>query len=308
MDTLADPEFYNGIMKPLNSEHLRYFADQGWPLGFLLLIATREIVCQEWQSDLNKQAKGEWNTIKRYENRPGQNNEKLQSFCTELERLLGNGLKLVLVSEKGESVTVPLSKVESRLEDFLTALNGEAKIDIQGDNVVLRRPDKEKVRFAFPKEAPGVAELGPASVQFASVAEAPAEAPPPNAVKVTGDKVTRYLLVPRAPEGVVYYLGQLARAQEDAWNTAEMAKVVPWYRDENTRFALFAMRVGTADAKYAPLVEFEGKKYHVPGDWTSAASDVTGDGSLTTLTFVHLLFGLQRKGKEFPSTPVVIAQ
>jgi hypothetical protein len=136
----------------------------------------------------------------------------------------------------------------------------------------------------------------------------------------------RYLLIPRSPEGIVYYLGQVARAQEkllEEGKTDELASVLPWHWDRDPsrpeggrRIGTFLIGLGsTPSGTSFPSVEFADREYHVPGTWkypdATAKSDADNDvddRSFMTMTFVHHLFGLNRKGQEFPSTPVVVAQ
>lgn len=330
LNSLGDSEFLRGFMKPLDGEQVRYFVEQGWPIGFLLVVMTREIVEQKWES--GPDGKDTWITVRALRNAPDKSENTLAEFCELAEELIREyHLDVVVVSKPPTIVSLPLEKLAALAEGSFKSMEVGRVVAFDKGEVTVELNEKPRVEFRFRRERPGGGPGRQASYGLAEYAQVdeqgavdfdvfPGTADPDTApTERNGRRTRRYLLIPRSTEGVVYYLGQLARAQEPLLAAGDMeglARVVPWHwvrdRDEangGRRVSTFVIGLGEAPcgAGYSS-VRFDGRDYHVPTPEQTFGKDVTGGTSLMSMTLVHLLFGLHRKGQDFPSTPVVVAQ
>lgn len=103
----------------------------------------------------------------------------------------------------------------------------------------------------------------------------------------------------RSPQSMLYYLGQLSRAQNGKrGGLAEPLKIT----SDGSKAVLFDMR-RNADAGQALVeVDYAGKRFSVHGD---GPEEKDKDRSSTVLSLMLLILGLQDKGTESPGTSSV---
>lgn len=319
LDSLNDADFTRGIMKPIDASQLRYFADQGWPTGFLLLLTTRELIEQKSTTENGKVV---WKTVRSWKNIPNPaDGAQLNEFCKKLAELTSDrSLQFEMADQETSTLRVPADKVSVALEHLLRAIEAGRSVSYDAQDLVIREPQKRTVQFSLSELATArqpvdrSSEVAPDTLTSKQVTTAyllSAETREEH-VQVSGQVApqVRFLFVPRSPEGLIYYLGQLGRSQSSSSAARTDGAVdpgtVPWYRDGGNRFAAFVLdSCGDCSSSF-PSVEYNGEAYSVKGTWQGP--EIDGDRSLMTLTFAQLLFGLQRKSQEFPATPVVIAQ
>ena len=135
------------------------------------------------------------------------------------------------------------------------------------------------------------------------------------AIQVSDTKVgeTTVVFVLRSPEAMLFYLGELARAQLDGFYDQTGVPQIPGPMDAITvsyglsrdpqssigkQVKLFALSKGTLPKAVGISVEVEGQTYNVP------AGSLT-DRSMHVISLVSQVLMLQNKGAELPTTSSV---
>lgn len=102
--------------------------------------------------------------------------------------------------------------------------------------------------------------------------------------------------VTRSPQGVIYYLGELSRAQNGSWplTTVKPPLKITVPKGQATLFQMTTDAINDA----AVSVDYAGKTFSVPKYASAAGAE---DRSVSTLSLLMLLIGLQDKGTEAPT-------
>jgi hypothetical protein len=119
-------------------------------------------------------------------------------------------------------------------------------------------------------------------------------------------------LTTRSFDGMVYYLGEVLRA--DGLQTGGQARpasvtVWAWGQDERAEtWGLFVAIQGTPPAHSPVDVDYDGDTYYVPSacdDTTSCGDPQLRHRSLQVLSLLNQIWGLQKEAAELPVTPTV---
>lgn len=189
------------------------------------------------------------------------------------------------------------STVKTKTED------GKVNITLKIAGTTTSDPSTDyKLAFA-PKEATSACGATKGSSPFATLASG-------------ADKGEACAVIIRSPEAILYYLGELIRAEKvvgtvDADDTQTQPfrasiNLDPGDDPENPSVknaCFFAIETAEADTGDTPLVQvnFEGRKYVIPHKAEGCERDVT----LHVMSLLEELIGLQKKGSELPTIPVV---
>ena len=120
-----------------------------------------------------------------------------------------------------------------------------------------------------------------------------AQACPPPAPKFTAQFVTR------SPQGIIYYLGELSRAQNATWKVESFQRPLTIGLPSNEKAILFQMRNAAHDDA-AITVRYAGQTFSVP-KFSGGAPGQLQDRSVMTLSLLMMVIGLQDKGMEAPT-------
>lgn len=120
-----------------------------------------------------------------------------------------------------------------------------------------------------------------------------AQACPPPAPKFTAQFVTR------SPQGIIYYLGELSRAQNATWELESFQRPLTIGLPSSEKAILFQMRNAAHDDA-AITVRYAGQTFSVP-KFSGGAPGQLQDRSVMTLSLLMMLIGLQDKGTEAPT-------
>jgi hypothetical protein len=117
----------------------------------------------------------------------------------------------------------------------------------------------------------------------------------------SGDK-PEYRIFLRSPEGVLYYLGEILRAETEK----DYIPLIEVCR-EKPPVPLFVVSKSTGDSSSVISVDYDGSSYSIPGSPAGPDSSCTGDRSMHVLTFISLLIAEQKAGMNVPVTGAVTA-
>ena len=264
---LDSHEFMRGILAPVSLETVRYYWDQGWPADLLLHLFVREI-------RLRDPATG---VVTTYENEPGGGYPEFRSL---LYQLLDENLRIAeRKSLAGFGPSVP-GKQASQLSTQLGVAGAGLQLvqDPQTGRYFLRRPAKDLV---FVRDLP---------LPFAGA---------PVTLPLT-DPYDQVVL--RSPQGILYYLGEIAREQLMGEPNAVLLK---------GGIPLFVVRRNDSRAKTPAHValDFMGLTYYIPAKADADHVDLDRDPgrSMQSLSLLAQLLALHKSAKDLPTTlPVTL--
>jgi len=295
---LDSQEFMQGITTPVSPSLMLYYLDQGWPQQLILHMFVRSVEIYDDKDEL----------IQRITNYP-QNLSEFAAFQSAMDNL--RGCEFDAKVERSRSGYGPIYRGNElgnaqALAAAKTAELVAMPVDAEGNET-----DKKPVGLRFfretrsigfkvvvspvkPKETctlPGMAQ------ELTVTTEGKARG------AVSGKKTAVFLL--RSPEAMIYYLGEIARAQLDerygGTPPSEPSTAVPTMKYRGFRatgkedsYALFTIKKSKDSA--APVsVEYEGEHYSVP-------KGSTKDRSTHVLSLITQIMGLQNKGTAAPTT------
>lgn len=273
---LDTQEFMLGFMKPVSPSIIKYYLDQGWPPHFVLGLFIREIrVPKE----------------KPYINYP-EEKDGFDRFQQKLKRMVFE-CNLHLVSKP---VTIGPVLTESTAAGNLSFL-----VSMQKEGLELREIERDgKTKYQLEKPGADVVigldtkkcpEFKDRPFMFFSFADRI-----PQAAK------GEYVIFPRSPEAILYYLGELARVQIDGRYDGDKKSYTPktWItKDKEEPIFVLKKDAPRTDKEAVVAVVHEGETYFVP-------HAATGEGkSMHVLSLISQLIGLQKKASELPTTATV---
>ena len=292
-------EFVRGIAKPVTPANLQFYLDQGWPLDLLLHLFIREVEI----------FKGERKIESRINYPP--NRQQYESFLRWIREI--GSCELYLDVQYGMPINVGPQLPKTAAEDItkLIALKKEgfelapvlgSAADGKQEPVAwqLRKVQEIPVfKMKQTKDCPqagrsmfGVTELGATPVLGMARMEEDEE---------------RTVIYMRSPEGMVQYLGEVARAQLDGAIepggglrplTVTLLLGPPHY-PKPTPEPLFVLRdlSGGFDSAGAVKVEYDGRTYGVPPE--------PNGRSMHALALISSLIGLNRNSAEIPQSTTI---
>jgi hypothetical protein len=298
MDT---QKFLQGITKPAAPKTLLYYLDQGWPQQMVLHLFIREV---EFVNDEGKVTESVINYPP--------NKEEFAKFQKLLKDLHGCDIAAGSVSSKVPyGPVLPLATVNNlqHLVQMKTADLTLAPVDAnnqeipKGSSVAVAGYQLMKVTEVTTfKPIASARPDAPACLlpRRSSQSSSPAEKLGILSEKRTepaGPEYVRFVI--RSPEAMLYYLGELARAQSGPNDVQRIPVGAP--RVEAQDQILFQVLRGrdAEAAKPAVKVVYEGETYVVPQD---------AGRSTHVLSLVSQILNLQNEGAEVPSTATVRVQ
>ena len=308
-------EFMRGITTPVDQKTFVYYLDQGWPLPLIVHLMVREI-------RLLKDGK----PVNRYVNYPGEPEQfaafqwaaNTLRFCDigtgpgdpdrygpRLDaRMSGDLQGLAKLKEQGLLLVPPVkppptpgapapdrTKEEPESAYFRVAKDGGSVLRFAQS----RRPD------TLPRQTQEEAKCTPlenAALMPLLVGQ------DDKAAKAPGDVIQFHM---RSPEAVIYYLGELVRAEYGDPLRPERgpsgAAKIQLGSTKTSEQNLFHVRRGTIPEGVVPAaqVKYEDTVYWIP-------PDSTGGRSMHVLSLVQLLVNSQKNAKDLPATTTIRLQ
>lgn len=271
-------DFTSGIMTPVTMDTVyHYLVKLGWPRELLLHLLVERIELYN---------NGTISAI--YDNNPG-NRAKFESFQAKLRDLV----KCKFVGqERFEPIGPKLHATDIHdLEQLMEVHKAGLTLNsvTEGNNEWYQLSSKKTDYFY------SCSEENKSEGSTYRISDAKGNNQPGN-----GDK-QEYRIFLRSPEGILYYLGEILRAEVDKGyvpmiEVCESRQLVPLF-------------VVTKSSDHSVVtVDYEGSKYSIPGNPATDHGDgCLGDRSMQVLTFVSQLIAGQKAGMNVPVTGAVTA-
>lgn len=263
--------FVRGITQQVSMETIHHYWSQGWPKEMLLHLLIRRIEHRPAGSP----------NAEVYRNYPT-TRESFDGFQDQIRKLLGQGLRMKRTESQGDLLaTFPL--LNSGGISGVVSADKEGLIvkPVAGGLAVYKKKTAWHFEFDDSKES----ESGEAGVS--TLLYLADESP-----DVEGSK-DRWSVSIRSPEGILYYLGEVARAR-----FMEQGAYTPEIRiGADEKEALFKVDVGQSDD---PLVaaNYRGQDYYI-------AEEGAGNRAMHCLSFVSQILALYKSSDQLPTTNAV---
>lgn len=299
--TLNTKEFMNGIMTPASPDLFRYYSDQGWPLDLLLFMFVREVRKKDGTSLLV--------------NQPG-NAEQMKKFAEFVRSLADRKPKISagkiwdVVAEDISEVT-PAAAVDAQKSNmrFVRQKDGTYSLEASKLIVTLSFAVGESLSIDSQEKDEKSGRTITVSIPVSSIALA--SGPPPDrsgrglAAQSAVDANAPVDFILRSPEGMIYYLGEIAREKLRS-PTAVLPRVKPSDTQALSSAAeprgdwpLFVVRRG-AIGDGAVEIGRGGSRYYIPEGEEEAGR------SMNCFTLVVQVIGLHKTRDTSPTTQTVI--
>lgn len=351
---MTSQEFMRGMTTPLTPVAMAYFANQGWSLPLLMHLFFESIVLvgkdgQVLQRLNNDPGSADYGRFRTFVEETS-SCELIADLEESAPRYLSSAVDTVSVAD---GVEVANAKLELKRVDLPAAPAAAARpaapaaaaakgyqLAAVSQDTVLRLRTPEGATRAKPQNEPSGSEtsdhpcvaalnaygLGTGNLylsQAARVGNAASDrgrpdtraASPAPAPALTAPKPSTGQFVLRSPESMLYYLGQLSRAQNGGWSTWMRenggAHLLTVRQADRSRSVLFDMsnRRRPTSAASAVQVDYGGTTFSVAwpvyktGGVNGSKTDgeaATQDRSMTTLSLMLIILALQEKGMEAP--------
>ncbi len=310
VSVLDDQDFVQGLLSPITLDQLDFFLSQGWPERLVGLLFVRRIDVHDDEFD-DPRCKGDRTRVSNgttwtYLNQPDETDaqdpfRKVKCFGERLKQLREDGL--VIESKEKKSVDVPLeTSSQDKLADLILKAD-QAGLAVENVKV----SDAGSISYRVVKKTQEK-KLTWASGGKVYINE-------PEAFKrekgKKSDKRGPVLFYFRSVQSVVYYLGEIMRAQAVAGfsTTTPFAQLEPKVSSDEEEAVLFAAwRKGRRDKEPLISVEHGGESYVVPHLPDCAHGQVERcHRSMQVLAIVKQLIGLNKERDSLSGTAVVKA-
>ena len=317
MQVQTSAEFTRAIMQPIQLEQVRYFLQQGWPDEFLFRMCIG-------RADVSFKVGASTHRLE-YPNRP--TSSDFSVFESILDSAISSGLHVAEVSAPArDPERVLLSGVDPSAVGPMLANGFKIVPRSKVDWLERKEAAKTSLKMVVPTppkqrdtDREGEQLESGDQLNWAPKIDSPEtflveRASGDDWLKVLPDgagsvEVSFHL---RSPEGLIYYLGQVARKQiygirsatGDGTATTEIDKTPVRYKWSGRERTVFDLRVGPSEAA-AMKVNFADRDYWVPRATLEPGQTVIDDRSLMTLTFAQLLINLNRSKKDLPANSIV---
>jgi len=250
---LNSKEFINGMMTPVPQETFAYYFDQRWPLGMLLYLLADSI--RGGEDYINSATE-----------------ESFPQFQATVSKMADPENKCTLEEDDHLSYIGP--EIPACEAEDLREL-----VEVQKAGLKLQYLDKTQTY-----------KLKSATTRYRLVCSTLKidyylESPPPD------DKKANVIRL-RSPEGILYYLGELTRIQQNNRDKDIAKSPIEVISHKDCHSILFDVRKRSADASDALVtVEHEGEKYFIRRTKTDAVCPE--DRTMHVLSFMSLLISKQ---------------
>jgi hypothetical protein len=273
---LDSEKFMRGIMKPVSEETFKYYLDQGWLPDMLLHLLVKRVDNWVWEDGKK---------------------ESLDNYPTDKDKHERFKLWVKTVKDK---LTITAVSTWDMLGPPLTAEQAadlEALVEARkADIVIVNSKRAEELLQVTPVEANryfALKRITSIEVRIdKKLMGVPNSAADDAGVSATKRPSSESTMIMRSPESILYYLGQLARAEADGREAAQVAG------PGDSEWPLFVVRKARNDEKAQISVEYDGTTYIIP-----AASDA--GRSMQAISLVSQLIALHKSAEELPSTRAV---
>lgn len=290
-------EFWKGVTTPVAASTVEYYWSQGWQRELLMLLCVQKIV-KSTKDACGKSAPP--CTYYNYVGGPGQHGR-----FNDFRRAIGD-----LLEEKAEWKSEPeniwigpafergqfsIEQIAAAKEQGLVLLPCGVGCPDAGPCPTggLWRLAKKDVAYYFDFPS-GSKPPAPIMTQSTRHSESPAAA----GARSTKAEVS-YELTMRSPEAILYYLGEIVRAQEEDGFVATIRLRAPDGVARGEEAAIFMLRCGVPGDDCPGLgVDYCGRHYGVPCDGSEGRTK-------QTLSLVAQFLALTKSAKDLPSTNVV---
>ncbi|MBI3797142.1 MAG: hypothetical protein HY268_09275 [Deltaproteobacteria bacterium] len=301
---LDSEKFMRGIMRPIGGELFKYYWEQGWPRDLLLYLLVDKIRFVDSNNNL----------VGEFVNSPHHSkNEELDKFkavtetifCAKpiasLETYKPFGPKFkkldpsAMLDAKREGLEIGFENGCYQFMQPRTTIKLECSHSDKDCFGSLRQllgtsSEDAKIQFVFEEAATSEKNRGAAAREAIEGCSLAKEAEARTAT-VEG------IVLLRSPEAVLYYLGEIARAEQRNadWSPPQLHDSTDCGPPSHP---LFVVKPGKAqDAEVS--VDFNGQNYYIP-------ADAAGDRSMHCLWILTELFGLHKSFDELPTTQAVV--
>lgn len=287
-------EFTLGLMKPIKMETFNYYWEQGWPKELLLHLFIRRIeeIDKSGKVKKRKNAKNEIEEIA-YNNSPDPDKvNKMENFNNFQEKL-----RELFFPEKNEKNACT---IVGRVNQIGPDLSYKDVADLE------KLSKLHNTDLSLKKSGEGENwKLISINYLFDCGGEPSLNAPPEDKENEKCDSPGKcYRIYLRSPEAILYYLGEIVRA-ETVYKLAPPMIKIHGCKPKPGEAPLFFVDNKLNKNKIAFVkVDYEDEKYIIYRD--SAGTDSCHlDRSSHVLSLISQLLGLQRKGEKPPVTGVV---
>ena len=312
VSVLDDQDFVQGLLSPISLDQLDFFLSQGWPEKLVGLLFVRRLDVRDdtfKHPDCDSDAFKADGSTAIYLNQPDES-DRADPF--QLVKCFGARLKhlrekegLAIASQETKSVSFELETTsQDKLADLILkadqaglAVEKVATSGADSDAIAYRMVKKKRSKVLRSNRGGKVYVNQPEQVE---------------AFRQAKDKQTKrgsVLLHLRSAQSVVYYLGEIMRAQATAGFTTEtpFAKLEPKVgSDRETALLFAAWTPGPRDRDPLISVEHGGETYIVPR--FHGCDDGRVDGchrSMQVVAIVKQLIGLNKERDSLSATAVV---
>lgn len=250
-------EFMCGFLSPVKPETFKYYWDMGWPKNLLLNLFVREVKYYEMDKKNRLVFK------KKYTNYPMNENE-YNDFTEEMHNLIGDSFDVVF-----------REFYEKDADGVILAKQKDTMLPILAKTVeFINASEQNKVSDSYTFKNGYVITLPPE-------------------IKRSKDENKRRFAVfyLRSPEAIIYYLGEVIRAEQ-------LNKFYPEIYVEKGKDRIFVAYPDDNDSDDALVnVSFNNKKYIIPRK---------GSGkSLEVISLITQLVGQQKSASDLPQTSTI---
>ncbi len=286
-------EFMRGITTPVPPATMAYYLDQGWPKAMVFMLFVRQIKVS---------VDGKTTTYTSYPESEKDSN----AFLAQVSKLTLCDFELK--SDDDKSYGPRLSEADVRPVAALAAAKAASLA------LTASAPASGPITYQFVTPAKGahlvVTDMGDGKCELAGESVR-MDHEPHDAAAIAASKTKRnWTFVLRSPEAMLYYLGEIARAQldgqrhiDDSLRPADVGfPRMPYGPIETTtkhvpEATLFEVHKGS-DPGALVSVAFEGETYSVP--MTSSTNQSTH-----VLSLMYQIISMQNKATDLPGTAVV---
>lgn len=289
---LNSQEFMRGITTPMPPSLMLYYLEQGWPQQMILLLFVRKIEVYQGKK-----------LIQEYTNYP-ESQREFSKFSAALSELRGCEFEAAPLDGKAYGPEYNPGQLLD-IRGLAAAKSADLALEPRGTD------PKRPTAYQFVKQSKSMqlvqSDGSSKPCTLPDGARALKATSSPEREKGDQDNGVTATFVLRSPEAMIYYLGEIARAQLEG-QTLDNGERVPVSKDFPTfkygavreqtfpgaAPTLFTLNKGSASDS-AVSVDYEGAAYSLP-------RGSNANRTMHVLSLLTQVIGLQNKGADLPST------